>query len=469
VEIIVIPNRNDYGIAWCLEYGFEKISNGEQVAFVDFSREQYRYRKKSRYWIDRFVVRKPLINLYYQLVHKGKLREIPTLVGEKMSSQLMRSISVVADQAIKSSYAWNHGSSRVDLDALPKDLVEGEREIFLKVYASTVATIKKFSPSRVVTVNGRFVVDGAVVLAAKSLGVEYRLLERDSENLAYYAFFSISSQSDRDIQVHISESWKAAKGNKFLGRAQEIGRDYIVRKSKFRRTSSEVRLSHFGLTLKKLSKSVVFFPTSDIEFSLEPSTQDSSENFKNQEDAFQSVVKVANKMGLEVIVRTHPHPKNSHIGAEEDRIWSDLCRRFGTQFISSTSEISSYDLAMHSWSNVVHGSSIGAEIAFESLPIILTGEESYSHLAPELVARTETDLERKIATRVAIIEPNRLLAWGYYLSTGSRLMQYFKMSSATNIYYNGTLWAVPRKWFIFTVKILSSIKRIILGIKSINQ
>jgi len=460
MDLVVIPNRNDYGLVWCLEYAFERIQDGHQVEFLDLSREQYRYRKFSRYLMDRLIVKKSLLELFQGEVKAGRLSSVqlpklPTIF--KMESSWVCSF---ADRAILSSYAWEFGSSQFSLSQLPIETVNGERLQFQKIYSLVNRIIQDRQPNRVVTVNGRFLVDCAAVLAAKSQAVEYLVLESDSENRMYYAEFKTNSQSPIESQANILKVWDHGSHGIERDKAERIGLGYIQDKSKFKsipgRQDLDFSIKH------NLENSIVLFPTSDYEFSVFESENSESPNFTDQSSAFSAAVSIAKSLGLTAIVRVHPHARGSQVSIAEDSIWNKFAQEHEITFVSSTSSISSYFLAERAKVSVVHASSIGAEIAFNGLPVAITGDAGYSNLIQEVHAPNCERLRALLSSPKTITDNKVLAPWGFYMTTGLKPLKFFEMKQHTHILYQGTLWAIPRTRLIALINMVAILKRKIL-------
>ena len=443
MELLVIPNKSDYGIAWCIDYALKMTELGRAVTILDLSNYQFRYRKISKRIYEKLLNKRPILKLLKLLIKQGILEETFEKKKVELSHPTPPCFSDVIESTIRSVYAFEFGSNSIRIDDIDRSVVVGETEIFNKIYQIVHQKILELKPDKVVTVNGRFVVDSAAILAARKLNVTASMLERTSENYSYYSEQYVSSQSPSEVFEIINQVWERDSKVFTESQMEKIARDFFRRKGRF---SSVDNFENFGIFNPFfLKNAAIFFPTSDHEFAIYNPYNSAKIFSESQELRFVRALNILKELGLEVIVRTHPHPVDSHVGAIEDKIWSDFCNIHDAHFISSTDPIDSYYLASKSAINIVGVSSIGAEIAYAGFPIVLIDESTYGFFLPELFAESDERLVQLLVARSRLLDYSRLNAWGYYMATGQNKMRFIEMTGTDSFIAFGKNWAVPRK------------------------
>ena len=444
MELLVIPNKSDYAIAWCIDYALSRIESGESIGIMDLSDLQLRYRFFGRRITERALSKKPMLGLVKHLIREEIFIQIKyeTITASPVKKPL--NFSQTLEDTIVSAYAFDYGTSEIQISDIDQTTVAIESEIFETVYATVLQTLEELRPTKLVTVNGRFVVDSAALLAARTIGIPSLMLEKTSENFSYYSIHSVSTQSPREIYEIILRVWNQVIDRNQEDAAKEISRNFFTSYSNFSKISPTFEDEKFSKKL--LSKAAVIFPTSDHEFAIYNPTKIESLGSAGQLSTFAAAIRILRSFGIsDVIVRTHPHPVGSKVGLVEDSIWRQFCLENEAHFIASTNSTDSYYLASNSYLNLVGSSTIGAEISHAGYPVIFTDDSSYGYFLPEFLATTEEELVELIGARPKNVDPSRLDPWGYYMATGENRLKYIEMYGTDSFKAFGKIWAVPRK------------------------
>jgi hypothetical protein len=359
-----------------------------------------------------------------------------------LSIQLRRAKDQIVPEALlRSSYANEFGEQHFPIENLGKKRLNSENLSFYITNRIVLKICKEFEPTRIVTVNGRFVIDGAVVNIAKILELELHLLEATSENLGYLSISTISSQSVEENQKMINEVWKN-RGEVLFRESGSRELENTIEFLRNKRKGYERKI--VNATLGK--KYVTFFPTSDYEFAAHDQSERKSFFFPNQVDAVTAVAECCRESNMTLIIRAHPHVKGSILGQKEDQIWGGFASLHGCEYIPSTSSVNSYELANNAHVNFTYISTIGAEIAWLGLPIGILGETPYSPYVPELQASSNNDVRKLILSPKILKDNLKLLPWAYFMSTGHTALEFIEMHSVDEILFNGENMVRVRKF-----------------------
>ena len=200
-------------------------------------------------------------------------------------------------------------------------------------------------------------------------------------------------------------------------------------------------------THQDYSKYAVFYTGSDYEFAIEdsmahlemPSTDHSNffqqaNNSLNQINAFKTLVHECRRLQMKLLVRIHPHPKESHLHQRDGSVWEEICRKNGVEFIPSDDPTDSLEIAKQAHVNIVYRSSIATKFIFLKLPCIILGRTEFSSLVPGLCVTTEEDLLKSLR-KPPIINPRYIEPWVLYMAFGEFKIKYFNFFSEQKILY----------------------------------
>lgn len=400
--LVCIPNRSNFVVAWSLQYAIDLKNKGFAVTIIDLSRFSSRYILNDKKWyLDKYSVwpttgRTRLLKVISK-EHDIKLIDLTKKLHWTTQSRLNLSSKyrAVFENAVRSSYARWFGSADIRINNVPKDLYAAEEKSFIAVYETVSALLNSIEFNLVSTVNGRFVVDSALISASRANGIQCNMIEKCTENWDYYMVFQENPQSIKERHKIIHETWlsedkgrieeKVDLATKYL--EKRIGHDWIWRKN----ISAKKSVDKFGLPKRFVS----FFLTTEYEFAaLELSGFHTG---LSQAQTVSLVAKSCAKFGLPLVLRGHPHPSDLMLSILEDFRWKKVAKGLGAIYLECNSDIDSLDLARLSHVNFVHTSSIGVDLNYLGLPIYSTCDAEYTNLVPEILACNETDIFEAIA------------------------------------------------------------------------
>lgn len=453
--LIVIP---DWGLAWytfCLEHAVELSNAGVEVSILDLSSLNPRIFKRHFWKFALKVVQKNRLSDIKQKISRAhNIKLISCVIPKRRTSgyAMTKARNEIFVSAMASKYAYLTGRRDTRLDEIDQQVVEIEGYFFDSIVNFILALQDQFQFDEVITVNGRFVVDGAVVQACIEAQIKYSLIESAGSTPGLFEVFEISPHDIPSVQGMHRDFWEQAgpernsiaeRGlqKKLLG-MENHGSDF---RKNFTKSFAEGHES-------RSSKLAVFFPSSDREFAIFPEFNWRDSFGGSQGDAFLSFCRIAKANGYRVVVRVHPVDSKSpqelqdQFAAIEDGIWQKLCVAGGAQIIESRSEVSSYDLINKADLCVTYASSISVECILSEKPTLILGESEISHCVPEICAFNEADLNAKFNEKIPIIRRERLYPYGYWLEFAGRKPKFFEFASDQEVYFCNQLVNEYRVW-----------------------
>ena len=447
-KIIVIPNRSNYVLAWCLEYAIYSRKQGFLVDIVDVSRLNARYLEKPNRWVidSHSSKRRSSREKYIKKICKEHgIVNLTNLINwrvgfeSKVMNQKTRSYFNVA---VRSSYARWYGSSDILVDNIPPSLLAYEEMSFNLVHDEILVLLKRKQYSEITTVNGRFVPDAAAILAGIDMGIPYRMLEKMTEDWSHYVPFKVSAQSlsERD-QIIIEEWGNLAKGS--IEKKVERAREHL----NFRSSNDWIWQNNTRLELPSeidyTRPYVVFYLTSDYEFPVYG--EETSAPAISQDDSVKETSRICKQLNLQLVVKGHPHPGELRLSEIEDRKWQKICDFLGVIYLKCDAGYSSLKLAGKSHCNIVYGSTLAIDFVVNNLPVVATGPTDYTTLIPEICAFEKEKLETLIQNPLKDIDPQRLYPWVFSCIEAGIPMNNFKISDDMKVSYKGEAIDEPLK------------------------
>jgi hypothetical protein len=359
-------------------------------------------------------------------------------------------------RSLKSRYARWYGKIDMPVNAIPENIFIAEKVSFNNCHKQTIDLIHSLKVSTVVTVNGRFVSDSAILVASKDLNIEYIVLER---KVPYkwdrMSEFRISTQSITENRQQLEECWVnlgEEDRNSAINLAERhlqirTGEDWHWR-NKQKKSAS--------LNLPK--NFICFFTTTEIESATVGLDVDPPNNL-SQHQVFLALSKYCSEKNVDLVVRVHPHPKEPNLASLEDQIWNELNENRSAIIIKSLDETDSLQIAKASLMNVVYRSSMGAELVYLELPVVMTGPTAFSHLAEGLEASSIEELLTKIDQQSKPGPRESVYPWAYYNEKAGYEMENVKIHSASLINVDGNEYGYTSK-FGKAINFLLSRKRI---------
>ena len=453
--LIVIP---DWGLVWyifCLEHAIELAQSGIEVSVLDLSNLNPRIFER-RIW--RFTLR---------LMQKNRLNDIKQkisqtynikLISNRLPKRTSSSHTMTKDRndifvsAMASKYSNITGRRDTQLAEIDKKIVEIERYFFDSTASLIILLQKQFNFNEIITVNGRYIVDGAVVQACIESQIKCSLMEAAGSAPGFYEVYEISPHDIPSVQEMIKEFWEGGNSDR-----NSIAEKGLQKKllgmdnpgSNFRTNFTERFSETRDPTSRKLA---AFFPSSDREFAIFPEFIWRDSFGGSQGDAFLAFSRIAKANGYRVVVRVHPVDSKSprelqdHFAKTEDAIWRKLCAATDAEIIESRSQVSSYDLINKADLCATYASSISIECILSEKPTLIMGQSEISYSVPEICAFNEADLNAKFNQGIPIMRKEALYPYGYWLESAGREPKLFQFISDREVYFETLLVNEYRYW-----------------------
>lgn len=453
--LIVIP---DWGFAWyiyCLEYAVEMSKTGIEVSILDLSNLNPMIFRRRIWKIALGLAQKNRLNdvkKYLSKVHAIKIIDATLPNQTNFSGSMTNERNDIFLAAMASKYSNITGRRDTRLEEIDNKIVEIERYFF----NSTADLISRLQSQlhfdEIITVNGRYIVDGAVVQACRESQIKCSLIESASSSAGKYAVYKISPHDIPSVQEMHKELWEGAGPERV-----EVAEKGLQKKMSgqdvpgfnYRANFTEKFSWNQDLATEKIA---VFFPSSDREFAIFPEFIYQESFGGSQAEAFLAFSRTVKAKGYRVIVRVHPvnskAPKElqERFAEIEDGIWSELCQTSGAEIIDSRSPISSYDLIEKANLCATYASSISIECILAGKPTLILGESEISYCVPEICAFNEHELISKFNQRIPIIDRVALYPYAYWLESAGKKLQLFEFISDHEVYFKSKLVNEYRLW-----------------------
>lgn len=453
--LVVIP---DWGLVWsvyCLEYAVQLSQTGARVAVLDLSNLNPAIKIKSfRRKCERFFRKNLMTSLKKEILESRgiQLIEIFPSNSKVIDKALGEEREKIFRNAMASKYSGNTGRRDTQLFEIDDQIVRLEKQYFNLTIETLRQTISDFSIDEVFTVNGRYVVDGAVVQACKEIDVFCGLLESASAQGGRYTVYKKSPHDIKSVQAMHMELWEGAGANKI-----ELAEEGLRLKVSGKEAAGYDYQSNFkeeftGSKFNVHEKIAAFFPSSDREFAIFPEFVYQESFNGSQARAFLAFSKIAIDLGYRVIVRVHPPNTKSprklqeKFAEVEDEIWQKLCSEAGAEMIASRSNVNSYDLIRKAHLCATYASSISIECVLMEKPILILGESEISYCVPEICAFNAEDLSKLFRDNVPLTPRESLYPYGYWLRAAGTNLEIFQFISDSEVYCNGKLVNEYRSW-----------------------
>jgi hypothetical protein len=443
---------------FCLEHAVALSVSGAQVSILDLSN------------LNPKVFRRQFWRFALGIMQKNRMADIKKSLSKDYGINLVKnSINMrsthswpmtkerneIFQSAMASKYSNLTGRRDTRLDEIEEEVVILERLFFTSTIKLISKLQKQFNFHEIVTVNGRYVVDGAVVQACRELNVKYSLIEASGSIPGLYDVYKVSPHDIPSLQQLHMQMWNESREDRNV----IAERGLLKKKMGLDNPGSNFRASFTEEFKNKnpseFTKLAVFFPSSDREFAIFPEFNWRNSFGGSQSEAFVAFSRIAKTHGYEVIVRVHPvdskAPKKlqDQFANIEDRIWRKLCESTDAKIIESRSPISSYDLMSKADLCATYASSIAIECILAGKPTLILGEAEISHCVPEICAFNDVDLASLFKVGIPIVSKEALYPYGYWLESAGRHPQFFKFISDEEVYFNEKLvndlriWAKP--------------------------
>jgi len=457
--LIVIPNRSLFVTAWCYENAFRLVAEGFKVEILDLARYESRYLSKSAYWyLDsicerndiRKIVKVKLLEIGVKFINEDNFVDLNLKNLKKNDEVLFRAV-------FKSCYAKLVGTRDFDLQEINETVFNMDRNSYAIILNNLRRFLKTNSYNCVYTVNGRTFFDSCAIQVAKEYEIPYMAIEKTSENWQFYSLQRISTHSTLEVQEKISIFWKKWMQGQTIDKTSLIVSEYFKKNLNERSNPWMALQTLKPENISNLSKTAIFFTTSDYEYSVHADPRDIDLEFRNQIEAFRALAEQSKKIGLEVAVRVHPHIGSTIIEKKLNEIWEKECKRVGARLFEANCGINSIQLANRAFTNAVYVSNIGAEMIYYNLPLIILGKTSYSHLVPEICATDSSTLFQLLKSR-STLSIDKIFPWVIYRQFGEVKIENFIIQSASEVFYEKKRLNEKRIWVYRSIRFLAKFK-----------
>ncbi|URR34925.1 hypothetical protein NBE99_09780 [Thermosynechococcus sp. HN-54] len=303
-----------------------------------------------------------------------------------------------------------------------KELIQRYFKSAIATYLTTEKLIKRFSPRKIITYNGRFACSKPIVDLCKKYSIPLLYHERGATKERYY----LSDNSPHDfkaIRTSIKEMWELSE----VQGKDEIAESYFLRKIKGEGIGwvsfTENQLK--GMVPEKSKKyRWTYYSSSDDEFIY---VEGSIEHpiFKSQIEAIHWLIDYVAKLNdVELVIRVHPYKEQKSQRLRD--FWNNLCGK-NVSVVPSYSPVDSYALAKNSDLIIVYGSTIGVEAAYLGKPVIVIGDATYRELDCVYEPSSLEELSGYLSLKFLNPKNSKnVMPFGYYYMTYGELFSYYK-------------------------------------------
>lgn len=288
-----------------------------------------------------------------------------------------------ADVPVTDDYLW------------PRRYVEAAARSYAFVYDQTYRVIQERGCTAVLSYNGRFLHDSAVVAAAEAHGLP--VLAYDTGGL----------ETDFDLTIDATHDWSALQDRMKAMYASwpqperdEIGGSWFTDRSDHAEAANAKftgdQVKGRGIDRSEGEVVATYFSSSGDEIA--ELDLDWADYFDGQEGAVKAVGDACRELGYRFVVRTHPHKRHKPKRDVED--WHAAVRRAQPDIhLDEHSDVDSYTLMRQSDVVITYGSTTGIEAAFAERPVIVMGPSAYDELGCAVRVRTAEELHAAMEAR----------------------------------------------------------------------
>ena len=336
---------------------------------------------------------------------------------------------------------------KVDATAIPIDSVRDQLALIisssLNVYKKALDLLTNFRADEVVVFNGRFGPESAVANASKSKGVKVFYYEYYWPKAGYLCW-PFQVHDVREYSKLIYQFWDAAEDSPVKEAVAKQWFDTRIQseelllsprtgvKLKFDKWSTrEDFINEYSLP----EKYVVYYQSSDDEYVGVASSNGTCFPWKNQID-FVRILEQNLPSDTCLVVRIHPHMREkSKIDRQR---WQALALELtSARFFFEDSNIDSYALGRYSQKSVVCRSTIGAELLYMGVPVLVASDSYYENATGCQKLSTVESIKSKVMSAVEV-DPVGVLPYGYFRATFKGTQpQYLTVNSEDEVTFDG--------------------------------
>lgn len=269
-----------------------------------------------------------------------------------------------------------------------------ESSVFLREFARSV--LQAFLNTRqicrsglvdsVFIYNGRMATSRAIRSACEELQFEYYVHEVSFNDLGKFSVFRNSTVHDIKSWKHWVHKWSLNSNcidldaAEFFDCQRRDQRGYDFNKNQIKGWTGRRAEETKGL--------VVFFHSSEDEFSFISQYVKDDGLLCNQEYALRAVKRICDFLGYEFLIRVHPRQ-----ALLKGTDWQSLLREFSECVISPGSQVDTYALIESADFVIAHKSTVALEAAYIGKPVIMTGRSMYEDCESIVRCKSEQELQ----------------------------------------------------------------------------
>ena len=270
--------------------------------------------------------------------------------------------------------------------------------------------------SMVVTVNGRFSKNAAVVKRCRDLQLKTNLIEFGS-TLSKFEVFEDSPHSMIEAEKKIRICWDNAPEEHRTRIASNYLSDLVLSSSENRYGWRDLMIEG-SIPKQKLTNRCTFFASTEAEYAGGVGDEIMEGNFRNQVEAFQSLVDLLPAKDWEIFLRRHPRARHGSDIDPEEFLWSDFTDIPNVFIVSPDSEIDSISLGLSSNFVMNFSSSIAIELAVRGFQSFATlGPAPWNQLLPKHYTPNVRTLKIFFDNPPSSMKITDLYPWAFYVAT----------------------------------------------------
>ncbi len=284
----------------------------------------------------------------------------------------------------------------------------------ISVYNKVIKDIKKIKPKKIFVINDRIINSAAAITAARTLGIEYKVIYWGSTPNKYMEY-NESLYSFSHWKASINKNWLNIPNSK--ERTNSIVIEFKNRYSQLSADSKHFQdkvISGTAYTKKFDSKLAVFYPASEWEHSSIQEKRRGIDFFYDQYSSFTAVAEYLLNTGWEVVLKLHPS-KKSMSSSIMQKEWKEFSNLPGVVVIEKDSDIDTYELIRQANINIVFRSTVGLECIARGLPLLVLGDTPWASNLQEGYASNIDEVKKYINEENYIIKPELIVPWYEYL------------------------------------------------------
>lgn len=294
----------------------------------------------------------------------------------------------------------------------PRKYVEAAARSYAFVFDQAFRAIEQLESTSVLSYNGRFLHDSAVVAAAEAF------------DLPVLAYDSGGMDTDFDLTIDATHDWAALQTRMLAmydswpsAEREQLGSSWFQARVEHTEAANAAftdgQVRGRGVDRRDDEVLVTYFSSSGDEIA--ELGLDWTEFFGGQEEALRQLAETCRELGYRLLVRTHPHKRVKPRRDVQD--WHAAVEQASPDIhLEETSDIDSYTLMRQSDVVVTYGSTTGVEAAFAGIPVVVMGPSAYDRLGCAVRVANQTEL------RAALIE-RRIPPSGSALPFGLLMMR----------------------------------------------